>query len=234
MKKHLLSIFASVLVIGSYAQCNDTPHAGTYIMSPSTVGTNYTLNGTTTYPTQKAFYICQGTTVTIQNRAGMDTFYVSPGGALIGFEANAFTVYIKNGASYNATNSATAAPWQELGSTLLNYTGPPYPPCSVMTLNMSQIGPNACTTTDVVEQSNWKGNVLLFPNPAENEIGVNSYVGSADLTITIYDVIGNVLIEKADLPNQTKLDISSLAKGIYFLRVMNGNEIVGTEKFVKN
>src|ERR1041385_1592871 len=97
MKKQLLLIFGLFTAAFSFAQCSMTPFAPTYIMSPSTVGTNYTLQGTLNYPASRAFYICQGTTVTIQNRSGNDTFYVATGGGLIGFEANQFRVFQKSG-----------------------------------------------------------------------------------------------------------------------------------------
>lgn len=233
--KKLLLLSLTILASGFlFAQCSVTPQAGTYIMSPLTVGANYTLNGTSTYPAGKAFYICNGTIVTLQNRAGADTFYVATGAKLIGFEAAAFRVFVKSGATYDAMVSSTAIPWAEIGSTVVNYTGPPYPPCSPLNINMSIIGPNTCTTTtDVTEQSNWN-NISLFPNPAQNEIAININMSSATLNIVVYDMIGNVALQHTTVSNQAKLDISFFAKGIYFLRVMKGSEIVGTEKFVKN
>src|SRR5690349_10515793 len=147
MKKLLLLSFSIIVSVSVFAQCSMTPYAPTYIMSPSTVGTNYTLQGTLNYPSSRAFYICQGTTVTIQNRAGADTFYIAAGGGLVGFEANQFRVFMKSGSTYNASNSCNAVIYYETGATTTNYPCPGFPPCPSMTFDMTHIGPNACTTT---------------------------------------------------------------------------------------
>lgn len=233
MKRTLLSVLATVLFLHTFSQCMITPNAGTYIMSPLTVGSNYTLNGTSTYPAGKAFFICQGTILTLQNRAGADTFYVSTGAKLIGFEANAFNVFVKSGATYDAANSGTAIIYYETGSNIVNYTSPMFPPCPSLTFNMTLIGPNACTTTNIAEQSNSISNVFVSPNPAHYEISVSSFVISDQLGICIYDMIGNKILEKSNVSNQTNINITSLPSGIYFIRVMNGEENVGVQKFVK-
>ena len=80
---------------------------------------------------------------------------------------------------------------------------------------------------------NVNGNIFIYPNPAQNEISVNIYLISAKLSACVYDMLGNKIMENVSVSNQMKFDISSLSKGIYFLRVMNGNEIVNTEKFIR-
>src|ERR1051325_304607 len=108
MKKALfLSFLVIPFAMRLNAQCSMTPNASTFIMSTFTVVNNYTLNSNNTYPISRAFYICQGTTVTIQNRPGNDTFYVAPGGGLVGFEPNAFRVFVQGSGSYNASSNNT-------------------------------------------------------------------------------------------------------------------------------
>ena len=235
MKKFLLLSVSCFAALFSIAQCSITPNASTFIMSPLTVGYNYTLQGTLNYPASRAFYICQGTVLTIQNRTGNDTFYIATGAKLIGTEAGPFRVFLKTSATYDATGGSTATIYYETGSNIVNFTGPLLPPCPSLTISLSVIGPNVCTTTTgIAEHSNLKGNIFVFPNPTQNEIAINSFVTATNLTLIVYDMIGNIVLQHMAVSNQAKLDISPLSKGIYFLHVLNGNEIVGTEKFIKN
>src|ERR1051326_5445672 len=234
MKKILLlAIFAIPSALQTLAQCSMTPNASTFIMSTFTVGNNYTLNSNNTYPISRAFYICQGTTVTIQNRPGNDTFYVAPGGGLIGFEANAFRVFVQGSGSYDAVNSCTPTIYYETGATISNYTCPLLPPCPSLTFNMSQIGSGACSQSTGINQPSFSGNVFLFPNPATSSVRVNSYTNSNDLELLVTDVLGNQVMVKRGISNQYDLDVSGLKAGIYFIRVMRDGILVGNSKLAK-
>jgi hypothetical protein len=87
-------------------------------------------------------------------------------------------------------------------------------------------------TADVASGTNSKANIMLWPNPAANELNyVNSFASPS--IITIYDATGNsVLFEKANAVGV--LDISSLAGGVYYVRITDSETgQVSTSSFVK-
>ena len=75
--------------------------------------------------------------------------------------------------------------------------------------------------------------VSLYPNPATNHVDV--LVSDNDVTVSrleVYDVYGKLLNEVEVVDNPTRIDVSSLASGVYFVKVITG-EGVATKTFVK-
>jgi hypothetical protein len=233
MKKLLLTLTVLLFLTAAHAQCSITPNAATFILSPYTVGATYTLNSNNAYALQRAFYICQGTQVTIQNRPGNDTFYVETGAQLIGSEPNLFRVFLKSGSAYNAMNSGTATIYYETGATISNYTGPMLPPCPALTISMAQIGSGACGPTAVPEQDPGPGLVLLFPNPVKDECTVSIYKPASEGMITVFDMLGNRVKQLRISANSSKLDVSDLVPGIYFVEVKSSGTVLGTVRLVR-
>jgi len=78
-------------------------------------------------------------------------------------------------------------------------------------------------------------NIVLYPNPASNELNV-VYDASADVkNIAVYNIIGKVItVYKVTANNSANLDIENLPSGIYFVRLMNSHgDVVVTRKFTK-
>ena len=79
-------------------------------------------------------------------------------------------------------------------------------------------------------------NVVTYPNPATDNVTIffeNMETTSAP-EYQLFDLFGRNLMNGKIMEEETNLNISSLAKGIYLLKVMDGNHIVGTAKIVKN
>ena len=76
--------------------------------------------------------------------------------------------------------------------------------------------------------------VLLYPNPASNEINL-VYDANADIkNIAVYNVIGKVMAIYKVTGNSANLDLESVPAGIYFVRLVNAKgEVVSTRKFTK-
>ena len=75
--------------------------------------------------------------------------------------------------------------------------------------------------------------VSLYPNPATNHVDV--LVSDNDVTVSrleVYDVYGKLLNEVEVVDNPTRIDVSFLASGVYFVKVITG-EGVATKTFVK-
>ena len=72
--------------------------------------------------------------------------------------------------------------------------------------------------------------IQLYPNPAQNELTIS---GAETSRITVIDITGKTLIDKAVNGNRNTIDISQLNNGIYFLQATDNNGNKKTLKFVK-
>ena len=78
--------------------------------------------------------------------------------------------------------------------------------------------------------SNKLQHLKIFPNPANSELTIETAELTGDLIILTAD--GQVLIKQQITNPQTHIDISSLASGIYFIKLKKENSFE-VEKFVK-
>jgi endonuclease I len=70
----------------------------------------------------------------------------------------------------------------------------------------------------------------IFPNPVKDDF---IYVSSTqDLDVVIYNILGNTIAKKHISPNNDKVDVSSLSKGIYLIKLSSENGSV-TKKLIK-
>jgi hypothetical protein len=78
-----------------------------------------------------------------------------------------------------------------------------------------------------VNKNNYKGNGVVYPNPASSRINLNcNLVGidQTELTVTIYDVLGNIVLRKnIEVVENPIVEIGNLSNGVYFL-ILNNNE----------
>ncbi len=76
--------------------------------------------------------------------------------------------------------------------------------------------------------SNAKNKVQLFPNPVQTELKI-SKIAVANSKVSVYNAVGQKLIEKTANGTQAKFDVANLRKGLYFVRFSDGT----SEKFIK-
>ncbi|MFN5628075.1 MAG: T9SS type A sorting domain-containing protein [Bacteroidota bacterium] len=75
--------------------------------------------------------------------------------------------------------------------------------------------------------------INIYPNPAKETLNVDFSLKNVDLKVVVVDMLGNEIINE-NLRNQhTSLNIQNLSSGVYFVKVINGNECVGIKKWVK-
>lgn len=87
--------------------------------------------------------------------------------------------------------------------------------------------------TSVNEINNTKAQIHIYPNPANNILFVNTrQTNLQNTTVSIYNIQGQQLLQQNIRQSQTEIDIQKLAKGIYIIKVINGNEVI-QGKFVK-
>ncbi len=77
-------------------------------------------------------------------------------------------------------------------------------------------------------------NILLYPNPANNEINVVYDANSDVKTIAVYNIIGRPVSAYRVSGNSANLNLEALPAGIYFVRLVNSQgEVLITRKFTK-
>ncbi len=75
-----------------------------------------------------------------------------------------------------------------------------------------------------------KNNLTIYPNPASTQITIKGDF-IADQNITIYNVLGQKVMQSSLKSNENVIDISGLALGVYTIKF---NESKASVKFVKN
>lgn len=154
-------------------------------------------------------------------------YHIDSGGQLHIKMNSTTTVYLKTGAYVNHYNDpGTLIYWAEPGATVLNVTGPPYPPCSTVSFPSS-----VCTTLGVTEQAAASG-ITAFPNPADATVQlVNNEATAYELLLT--DVTGRIL-KTTVLPANTKseFDVAAIPAGMYVLVTRLNGIAVKQEKLV--
>ncbi len=70
-------------------------------------------------------------------------------------------------------------------------------------------------------------NSVFYPNPATNYISLKSDNLSRDVkSVHIVNTLGQIVFLKSDVTNQEKIDISSMASGIYIAYLMDNEKII--------
>lgn len=72
---------------------------------------------------------------------------------------------------------------------------------------------------------------ILYPNPTNNYLKIETLVPANQLILSIYNTTGQELINRI-LNNETQVDISDLTRGIYFVKLVS-NEAVEIKKIIK-
>ena len=70
----------------------------------------------------------------------------------------------------------------------------------------------------------------VYPNPSNGVFNVNAEINSV---ITVYDALGNVVMNVRTVNTKTELDLSGFANGIYMMTVQSGDQI-STERLMLN
>lgn len=76
-------------------------------------------------------------------------------------------------------------------------------------------------------------NVSLFPNPANNLVNVSFNQANFSGTLTIYSMVGKLLISQPISAQSTTVDISTLSQGQYIVKVIGSDQQTITRSLVK-
>ncbi len=75
-------------------------------------------------------------------------------------------------------------------------------------------------------------NFLVYPNPCNDKLFISSATENLNYTFEITDITSKLILS-AQNETSNSIDISNLEKGVYFLKIMNGNTILSTKKIIK-
>ena len=80
-----------------------------------------------------------------------------------------------------------------------------------------------------------KKNIYLYPHPVENTLNIHwaANSNSNKITIVIYNILGQLVINNSINKNDNGIDVQQLKPGVYILRATNNNGEIYKNKFVK-
>ena len=118
-----------------------------------------------------------------------------------------------------------------------NFTIPPHYCCKlVLAASGHQICNkqyNGCIVAGIVNNSDHKSTISLFPNPASNTFQISW--NTANNSLFSYHIIntqGKKIQEGQDIQTDHPIDIPLLSAGMYFVRVYQNGTMLGTQKLI--
>jgi hypothetical protein len=86
------------------------------------------------------------------------------------------------------------------------------------------------TVTQYLHNDNFvKESIVIYPNPAKNQITIKGEFDATE-SITIFNMLGQKITEKASISNEEKVDVSKLSNGVYTIYF---NTSKASYKFIK-
>lgn len=86
--------------------------------------------------------------------------------------------------------------------------------------------------TSAVE-SNISEDIKIYPNPAQDKVNINiPNIGIGDYSVSIYDVLGNVIKHSKIQESNSIINIENIETGIYMLKISNNAAVVKFEKLI--
>ena len=94
--------------------------------------------------------------------------------------------------------------------------------CNICSGGTTGVIPNNCDLVGTENTNNQLNRITIYPSPAQNYISINAPFEIEK--VEILDYLGKTILESKD----SKIDVSSLSNGIYFVKI--GHQI---ERFIK-
>jgi hypothetical protein len=89
------------------------------------------------------------------------------------------------------------------------------------------------STLSVDNISDYEHSILIYPNPAANELKIETGITSADAKINIFNTLGEMVYNGLVTSMITSLNTSQLPEGVYFIRLLNDTDkSIAQKKFL--
>jgi hypothetical protein len=95
------------------------------------------------------------------------------------------------------------------------------------------ISPVSAPTTTVKKKKHFTSSLMLFPNPTKQMLSVK-YALNGELggMISVYNLLGQKLLQCNATNDLTQIDVSGLTSNIYILAYSVCNHVVGVNRFM--
>ena len=87
------------------------------------------------------------------------------------------------------------------------------------------------STNEIKDENNTGNYIHIYPTPATDRIVID-YSNIQISFVSIYNIVGELLLQQDLTKNKNEIDISNLSKGIYIIRLV-GNNWTGLKKIIK-
>ena len=228
---------------GTYTQIAGTGTGNSFTanLTGLTAGTSYTYkafiiyNGHTAYGTEQTFTTQNAGPAPCQTPTNVTTGNVTHESITVSWDAD------DNVSSWNLQYRPENGTLSSATSTTNSYTISGLNPQTTYEIqvqadcgngNLSEWSALVSATTTVGINSYLENSVTLYPNPAKEYIDVRI---DGDVNVTgmeVYDVYGKLINTVNVIDNMTRINVSALADGMYFVRVTTDQGMV-TKRFVK-
>ncbi len=85
---------------------------------------------------------------------------------------------------------------------------------------------------DAVEDYTSGNTISIYPNPANTVLNIAIDDAQAKTTVKIFNVLGKVVKKSSFSGAMLSIPVDDLQNGIYFVRIMDGDKIINTEKLL--
>ncbi len=105
--------------------------------------------------------------------------------------------------------------------------------CGTKTLTVYGSGIYIDQYTGISEEAPSNNKMILYPNPVNDVLNISFAGTSNETNISIFNATGQLLRKiNTNSQNNFAINVSDLQKGVYFIKIENGNEII-TNRFIK-
>ena len=108
----------------------------------------------------------------------------------------------------------------------------PDPYNSVIVMDTSGVPDSPVNISKNILTGDNDDNISLFPNPVEDGILNIKQAGRSTLDITVYNIVGQQVLNQKMSGEFYVLVVSALLPGIYLAKVSNGEKVI-TRKFIR-
>lgn len=91
---------------------------------------------------------------------------------------------------------------------------------------------SSCGLPTSVKNDVKKSNLLVYPNPFSAQFNINYSTKNNNATLEVYNILGERILSQSIQQDVTTIDLSSQKKGIYFIRIVDGENLL-TQKVIK-
>ncbi len=215
---------------GQQVQLNTQVSGGsgsyTYVWASNPTGFTSTTSNPTVNPTANTTYLLTVTDGSTQGTSSVNITVLPVAQASFAYAANLLSVNFTN----SSTNASTYY-WTFGDGTFSTMSNPSHTYVADGDYVVTLVATNSCGSDTIqqtihVEASGIDANVLtninVYPNPANEIINVE-FENELASNIVVYSIDGKEILSKTFMDKVCSLDISSLEKGAYLLRISTNN-----------